>query len=126
MELTLRQKKLLAAAAARKIVKGDYAVFNQDNGKAFYDAMQPVVRDAVMEAAPEIQKAEAGKIALCLIYCSGYFLSTSPSEKADKGKKKAPAKKSAAKKAPAKPAAKKTAKPAKKAAVKKGGKKNGK
>ena len=124
MELSLRQKKLLAAAA-RKIVKGDYDVVNQDNGKAFYDAVQPVVRDAVMDAAPEIQKAEAGKIAVCLIYCTGYFMNTLPSDK-DKGKKTAPAKKSAAKKAPAKPAAKKAAKPAKKAAVKKGGKKNGK
>lgn len=119
MELSLRQKKLLAAAA-RKIVKGDYDVVNQDNGKVFYDALQPVVRDAVMEAAPEIQKAEAGEIAACLIYGSGYFLSTLPQEGKDKGKKK-----SAAKKAPAKPAAKKAAKPAKKAAAKKGGK-NGK
>ena len=126
MELSLRQKKLLAAAA-RKIVKSDYDAVNAENSKAFCEAVQPVVRDAVMDAAPEIQKAEAGKIAVCLIYCTGWYLSRLSEEKADKdkGKKKAPAKKSTAKKAPAKPAAKKATKPAKKAAAKKGGK-NGK
>lgn len=123
MELSLRQKKLLAAAA-RKIVKSDYDAVNSDNSKAFYDAVQPVVRDAVMDAAPEIPKAEAGTLAMFLIYCTGWHLNRLAEEKADKDK----AQKKSAKKAPAKPAAKKAAKPAKKAAkpAKKGGKKNGK
>ena len=45
MELSLRQKKLLAAAA-RKIVKSDYDAVNADNSKAFCEAVHPVVRDA--------------------------------------------------------------------------------
>ena len=99
MELSLRQKKLLAAAA-RKIVKSDYDAVNTDNSKAFHDAVLPVVRDAVMDAAPEIPKAEAINIAACLTYCTGWHLSRLSEEKADKdkGKKKAPAKKAAAKK----------------------------
>jgi len=117
MELSLRQKKLLAAAA-RKIVKSDYDAVNV---KAFCEAVQPVVRDAVMDAAPEIQKAEASKVSGALIYCAGWHLQREAEKIAEKDK----AQKKSAKKAPAKPAAKKAAKPAKKAAAKKGGK-NGK
>lgn len=75
MELTQRQKKLLAAAA-RKIARGDLGKYRTpEDARPYFEAIGPIIRDAIDEAAPEIGKAEAGnRIAPAAVYLAGVYV----------------------------------------------------
>lgn len=77
MELKARQKNLMRAAA-RKIRAGEFGrPEDTDNGVQFYEAIKPIIRDAILEAAPEIPKREvAEEITPVLIYTAAYYLHT--------------------------------------------------
>ena len=109
MELTARQKKNLAAAA-RRIERGEISSpEKEDYGRRYYEAVKPVLREAVKEAAPEIAEDRAANLcAPSLIWAAANYLAYcyDEREKADKARKKAIVKKAAAK--AEKPAQKKT------------------
>ena len=100
MELTARQKKNLAAAA-RRIERGEISSpEKEDYGRRYYEAVKPVLREAVKEAAPEIAEDHAANLcAPSLIWAAANYLAYcyDEREKADKAKKKAIVKKAAAK-----------------------------
>lgn len=100
MELTARQKKNLAAAA-RRIERGEIGPpEKEDHGRRYYEAVKPILREAVKEAAPEISEDNAALLcAPSLIWLAANYLAYcyEETEKADKARKKAIVKKAAAK-----------------------------
>lgn len=104
MELTARQKKNLAAAA-RRIERAEIGPpEKEDYGRRYWEALKPIIRDAVKEAAPEIAEDHAANLcAPSLIWAAANYLAYcyDEREKADKAKKKAIVKKAAQKKAKA-------------------------
>ena len=75
MTMTTRQKKLLAAAV-RKICREEIGEYKGiEDVRPYYEAVAPIVREAVIEAAPEIPKADAiSRCAPCLIYLGGVYV----------------------------------------------------
>ena len=122
MELTVRQAKTLAALA-RKFARGEIKDESAEKMAYYLEAIGPVLRDAILEAAPEIKKPAAAQFGKGMICGAAMYLTAA--------KAKTEAKKAAPKhghpctgcpkcSGKTKPAAKKTAK---KPAPKKGGKK---
>ena len=94
MELSARQAKLLAALA-RKFARGEIKDESAEKMAYYLEAIGPVLRDAILEAAPEIKKpaaAQFGKGMICgaAMYLTAAKAKTEANAKTKAGRAKAP------------------------------------
>jgi len=129
MELKARQAKLLAALA-RKFARGEIKDEAAEKMGYYLETIGPVLRDAILEAAPEIKKPAAAQFGKGMICGAAMYLTAAKAKAAKKTKGAKTAKSKAGKKVKAgteldlfKAAAKKAAPKTKAKAAAKAGKK---